>query len=332
MKISVRKYPLLILVLILFIISNGKTAGQQNKLNSFQVLWDNDFLNIRGDGTDRYYTNGIRLDLFYLKKQKTKFPSSLLLNISNDNNNIFSWGLAQSMFTPRNISYPDIQYNDRSYSGALFGIHSLQSTHSGKRTRVNTEIRFGVIGPLSFAKETQTWVHNAFNYTKPLGWHNQVPTDIILNYNINIEKQLLYPSRNLLVTGIIETYNGTVYNAAGAGFMLKLGKFQNYLEEYFIPIKKRDIPFQLYLFMKPAIRVVLSNALLQGGLLNQIWAQNTGYTLNKDIIERLLPLYDAGATLVLPAFSLTISQKFIGPEFKGQYTQEFGNLTMKFKL
>ena len=82
MKISVRKYPLLILVLILFIISNGKTAGQQNKLNSFQVLWDNDFLNIRGDGTDRYYTNGIRLDLFYLKKQKS-FENRLPLIVLN---------------------------------------------------------------------------------------------------------------------------------------------------------------------------------------------------------------------------------------------------------
>ena len=62
------------------------------------------------------------------------------------------------MFTPRNIDIADIQYNDRPYAGALYGIHSLQSTDTGKKTRVSSEIRFGVIGPLSFAKETQT--HN----------------------------------------------------------------------------------------------------------------------------------------------------------------------------
>lgn len=319
--------------LLLLIISAGNvTAQQASDKNSLRIHWDNDFINVRGDGTDRYYTNGIRLDYFYTKKQKEKFPSSLLLNISKGNNNIFGWGLAQFMFTPRNIDIADIQYNDRPYAGALYGIHSLQSTDTGKKTRVSSEIRFGVIGPLSFAKETQTWVHNAFNYTKPLGWDNQVPNDIILNYNISIEKQMLCPSKKMLLTGVIETFSGTIYNAAGAGFTLKLGSFENYLEGANESPSKKKNNSQLNIFMKPAIRVVLSNALLQGGLLRQITQQKKGYTLSKDQIERLLPLYDAGVTFERPNFSITISQKFIGPEFKGQYTQEFGNLTMQFKL
>jgi hypothetical protein len=236
------------------------------------------------------------------------------------------------MFTPRNIDVADIQYNDRPYSGALYGIHSLQSVDKSKKTRVSSEIRFGVIGPLSFAKETQTWVHNAFKYTKPLGWHNQVPNDIILNYNISIEKQMLQPSKNLLVVGIIETFSGTTYNAAGAGFMLRAGKFNNYFDSISVRQITAKNKSQLYVFMKPAIRVVLSNALLQGGLLNQINPQSTGYVLSKDQIERFIVLYDVGVTFKRPKYSVTIAQKFIGPEFKGQYTQEFGNLTMQFKL
>lgn len=62
---------------------------------------------VRGDGTDRYYTNGMRIDFFYTKSKKAKFPSSLLLNISGDNNNIYGWGaVAQFMFTHRNIAVP----------------------------------------------------------------------------------------------------------------------------------------------------------------------------------------------------------------------------------
>lgn len=319
-------------LLLLIISAENATAQQANDKKSLRIHWDNDYINVRGDGTDRYYTNGIRLDYFYTKKQKANFPSSLLLNISKDNNNIFGWGLAQFMFTPRNIDIADIQYNDRPYAGALYGIHSLQSTDTGKKTRVSSEIRFGVIGPLSFAKETQTWVHNAFNYTKPLGWDNQVPNDIILNYNISIEKQMLRPSKKMLLTGVIETYSGTIYNAAGAGFMLRLGKFNNYLEGIPELLARKKNTSQVYVFMKPAIRIVLSNALLQGGLINQISQQKKGYTLSKDQIERLLPLYDAGVTFERLNFSITISQKFIGPEFKGQYTQEFGNLTMQFKI
>ena len=206
-----------------------------NEKHSLRIVWDNDFINLRGDGTDRYYTNGMRIDYFYTKKQKAKFPSSLLLNISDDNNNIYGLGIAQFMFTPKNIAVPDIQYNDRPYAGALYSILSLQSINKTNKTKVTSEIRLGVMGPMSFAKETQTWAHRVINYTKPEGWDNQVPNDIILNYNIGIEKQILQPSKKLLLVGIFETYSGTVYNAAGAGFMLRVGKFNNYFDAGSVP-------------------------------------------------------------------------------------------------
>lgn len=88
----------------------------------------------------------MRIDYFYTKNRKPKFPSSFLLNISDDNNNIYGLGIAQFMFTPKNIAVPDIQYNDRPYSGALYGILSLQSINSSQKIKVTSEIRFGVIG------------------------------------------------------------------------------------------------------------------------------------------------------------------------------------------
>lgn len=322
----------LISIIIFAINNNDATAQSVNSKHSLRIQWDNDFINVRGDGTDRYYTNGMRIDYFYTKKRKAKFPSSLLLNISDENNNIYGLGIAQFMFTPKNIAVPDIQYNDRPYAGALYAIHSLQSTNKIKKTKVTSEIRFGVIGPIAFAKETQTWAHNIINYTKPLGWHNQVPNDIILNYNISIEKQMLQPSKQILLVGLFETYSGTVYNAAGAGFMLRVGKFNNYFDDISVPQTTQKSKSQLYVFMKPVARVVLSNALLQGGLINQNSDGNTGYVLSKDQIERVVVLYDVGISFEKPKYSITISQKSIGPEFKGQYTQEYGSLTMQFKL
>lgn len=328
------KYILTPLIsIILFAINNNDATAQSvNSKHSLRIQWDNDFINVRGDGTDRYYTNGMRIDYFYTKKRKAKFPSSLLLNISDENNNIYGLGIAQFMFTPKNIAVSDIQYNDRPYAGALYAIHSLQSANKIKKTKVTSEIRFGVIGPIAFAKETQTWAHNVINYTKPLGWHNQVPNDIILNYNISIEKQMLQSSKQILLVGLFETYSGTVYNAAGAGFMLRVGKFNNYFDDISVPQTTQKSKSQLYVFMKPVARVVLSNALLQGGLINQNSDGNTGYVLSKDQIERVVVLYDVGISFEKPKYSITISQKSIGPEFKGQYTQEYGSLTMQFKL
>ncbi|MBN1650260.1 MAG: lipid A deacylase LpxR family protein [Bacteroidales bacterium] len=318
--------------IVLFLLGsvNFTMAQSINQDHSFRIYIDNDFLNFRASGTDRYYTNGIRLDYFFSKEKKAKFPSSLLLNIS-DENNIYGWGLAQFMFTPKHIDVKEIQYDDRPYAGALYAIHSLQSIDKVDNIKITTELYMGVIGPLSLSEQSQTWVHELIDYTIPQGWDTQIPNDILLNYNINIEKQMLNPSKRVLLVGFVETFSGTLYNAAGFGFMLKVGKFNNYFEDY-SPITAKKNKFQLYVFMKPNARVVLSNSLLQGGLIYQLSGKNDAYTIEKDQIERLNVMYDVGVNLEFPGFSLLLSQKLRSAEFKGQYVQEVGNITLTFKL
>lgn len=316
------------LQLLLVIASiNNASAQMLNKKHSISILLDNDYLNTRGSGTDRYYTNGIRIDFFYAKKQKTKFPSSLLLNISD--NNTYGWGIAQFMFTPKNIALPDIQYNDRPYAGALYGIHSLQSIDNVKKVKVNSQIFLGVLGPLSFSKETQTWVHRAINSTIPQGWDNQLPTDLILNYNINIEKEMLSYPKAISLNVVIETFIGTLYNAAGVGYLLKVGRFNNFFDDILVSEKSSEKRFQLYLFMKPVARVVLSNATLQGGLLNR----NIEYAMGSDQLERLTVIYNIGVVCELAQYgSILLNQRLLTPEFKGQYNQEVGSITIQLKL
>jgi lipid A 3-O-deacylase len=320
-----------VIILLLFHCSNNVAGQLVNKARTFRIYLDNDFLNFRGSGTDRYFTNGLRMDFFYTKKQKAKFPSSVLLKISEDNN-VFGWGIAQFMFTPKHIDVKEIQYDDRPYAGALYMIHSLQSINSLQNIKITTEMFFGVIGMLSLAKESQTWVHEIINYTKPEGWENQIPNDLILNYNINIEKQMLNPSKSILLVGFVETFSGTLYNAAGVGFMLRIGKFNNYLEGVSISQGSSKSKLQLFVFMKPIARIVLSNALLQGGLIHQLSAKNDTYKLDKDQLERLNVLYNVGLNFEMSKFSISISQKLQTAEFKGQYVQEVGNVTMIVKL
>jgi hypothetical protein len=322
----------LFLLVILALYSSVTIAQPEREAKSLRVLLDNDFLNFRGAGTDRYYTNGVRIDYFFAKKRKAKFPSSILINISKDNNNVYGWGLAQFMFTPQDITLPEIQYEDRPYGGALYAIHSLQSIDTAKKTKITTELFLGVMGSISFAEESQTLVHQIINSPKPEGWDNQVSNDIIINYNITIEKQLLYPSKSILLVGLVETYSGTLYNAAGVGFMLRVGKFNNYFSGIYKSETSTKNKFQLYVFMKPIARVVIGNALLQGGLINQLTEGQEGYTLNKDQIERITVLYDVGLTFELPKFSVSFIQKMRTPEFKGSHSQEVGNITMQFRF
>jgi hypothetical protein len=114
------------------------------------------------------------------------------------------------------------------------------------------------------------------------------------------------------------------------GFILRIGKFNNYFEGTSNSQSTSKNKVQIYVFMRPVARVVLSNALLEGGLIYQMSSQTGAYTLDKDQIERLTVLYDVGLNFEMPKFSISISQKLRTAEFKGQYVQEVGNITMKY--
>jgi hypothetical protein len=63
-----------IIFLLLFQLSNNIAGQLANQPHTFRIYLDNDFLNFRGSGTDRYFTNGIRIDYFYAKQRKPKVP------------------------------------------------------------------------------------------------------------------------------------------------------------------------------------------------------------------------------------------------------------------
>jgi len=97
-------------------------AIAQNKITAPELVLseDNDFLNFRGEGTDRGYTNGMRFSVWYSKKNKPSFADRLLIKMENNAVNRYGWGITQLMYTPCDIETKKIQYHDRPYAGVLF--------------------------------------------------------------------------------------------------------------------------------------------------------------------------------------------------------------------
>ncbi len=314
---------------LLFVTIPLRLYAQSDEHPSIVLSVENDFFLFKGDGTDRYYTNGIRLEYFF-QKEKRKFLSVLLLKISEDKN-VFSWGLTQNMFTPSRIDIKTVQDDDRPYAGALFAIHSLNSYDYAKKIRIKTEMNLGVIGPLSLAGETQIWIHKLIKDEKPEGWKNQIPNDIILNYNIEIEKELIDVPDRLTVAGTVESYVGTMYDAMGAGFILKTGKVKSLFEHWdnSLPTKKK---YQIYLVFKPTIRVIYFNALLQGGIVHHLTQSEEGYTLNKHQIERISAFTEVGLAYENSKFNIKLLQKMRTAAFVGGTAMEFGHITIGVKL
>ncbi|MBP8822798.1 MAG: lipid A deacylase LpxR family protein [Flavobacteriales bacterium] len=296
---------------------------------SMQVAWDNDYLIFKGDGTDRYYTNGVRVEYFF-RREKRNFLQRVLLQVADDDN-LYGLGLAQHMFTPSRINIAEVQPDDRPYAGALFAIHSLRSMDRAKRMTVTTEMNIGVIGPLSMAGQAQTWVHGAIGYTIPEGWGNQVPNDIILNYNLEVEREVVHVPGKLIVSGIMDAYAGTLYDAMGAGFSLRMGRVQSPYDAT-SEASNGARKYQLYLLMRPTARVIYYNALLQGGIMHHITASEEGYTLGKDQMERISAFTEVGVVYERPKLSIKLAQKMRTAPFKGGHALEYGSVTAAFNL
>jgi hypothetical protein len=298
-----------------------------------RIYEDNDFFNIRGQGTDESYTNGTRIDYFYQKKKAPRFADKLVLPRAGKNAiNTYHWSIMQVMITPRNLKETSYMPDDYSYSGALYLSHGLDSYDPEKKFSLQSELVMGVMGTWSFAKETQTWIHNILGYQRPMGWDNQLPNAPLLNYNFTYEKMIWQPGPALEFIGGATASAGTMLDGGSAHITLRTG----YMNPYF-GIKRgsalREKKFQVYAFLRPTVEYTWYNALLEGGLFS--W-RNSRFELRKSFNKAtLLPWstrIDYGVGIVFHRFRVAYTQKTESPSLKGTRSHEVGNLSIYIPL
>ena len=308
-------------------------AQEENYLRkSFRLTIDNDFLNYRGRGTDRYYTNGLQMEYSYPQKERKFFGSTLLLRPWNDSVNLAHWKITQLMFTPDDISETEILYKNRPYAGALFVTRGFTTFSHALNLSLHSEIDIGLIGPVSFAKNVQTWVHGVIRYNKPKGWDNQIKTDIVLNYNIDLDKQVIN-GKNFQGNLKLASRAGTLFNDLSIGFGLKAGKLYSCLHGYqddcMIFKKNKSANSEVYFFSRGQLKFVLGNSLLQGGFIHSFKnGGNDFYHIDEEDMKRIVSVYETGVVINKLKWGFLFSQNFISPEFNMARTQLFGRLSI----
>lgn len=317
--------------------TNNAFAQKKNEAQFLKIYWDDDFFNWRGEGTDRGYSSGTKIEYYYTKKTKPKFLDNLLMQVADKSDNIYGWGITQSIYTPSNISSTSIQYGDRPYAGLSYFSHILISSDNEKKQRLTTYVSLGTLGKYGFAEEIQTAVHRLINDQKPQGWDNQIRPDIILNYFINYERLLFQPSSNLEILANIQANAGTLANNMGLGLHFRAGLFNDYFTSYERPTFKGVTngggsairKFQFFFYMKTAGTAVMDDATLQGGFFSHI---RSPYVITKDSLNRFFMQYEYGIVLANKRFGIEFAEKIRTPEFKGDYAQQVGNLTFYIGL
>ena len=291
----------------------------------FIISEDNDFLNFRGEGTDRGYTNGMHFEILTTQIRKKVFTDKLLIHLTNESNKSYSWALTQLMFTPCNIETNKIQVNDRPYAGVLYVSRSLYSVSNTRKEKLSSSISLGSIGRYSFARETQIWVHKLIHYDKPEGWNNQIRPDLIIDYSINYEKLVASPSKNFELIANAGGSAGTLQNDLLFGIQFRAGL----LNDYFSALQGlSEGKTKIFFYMKTNVVFVMDNATLQGGF----FTHRSPYVIPKDSINRAQFVYEYGLAIEGRIIGVHVSEQVRSQEFKRTYAQQIGNITLYLKI
>ena len=128
---------------------------------------------ISGDlAINQYHTPGLR---FFFQFMHRFAPDLSIGNISI--------AIRQNIYTPRNISTPIPDPTDQPYAGITFlplGFHIKNN-----KKLLNLEIDFGIVGPHSYAAQSQKEVHKLIQDRDPKGWTHQLSDEWILNVNLD---------------------------------------------------------------------------------------------------------------------------------------------------
>lgn len=294
----------------------------QERFNGYLRLdIENDML-IARQKTDRYFTSGLKLDYFFLKNPSEKLWFSKIFPRLKGSDNFYGLTAASNMYTPANMSETMLE-GDRPYAGwAYIGLTNI-SNDAASGTRFSTEYTLGAIGPIVQQEMIQAKWHAIIGRPIPKGWKNQIANDVALTLRFTGEKRIFKPAEYVDIIGVMETNVGTVSNYMGFGGMIRVGWFDDYFHDI-MQVKGNKNKWQAYVYMRPLVRIVADNALLQGGMFT---FYKSPYTIPRDDINRYYMNSEFGYSLTFRNFNFTYSQNIRTPEFKGAKNMFWGGMS-----
>jgi len=320
--------------------ATASLAAEEPKLPwTVNIYFENDLFT----GTDRNYTNGVKVTL--ISPDLVNFVESgklpewsleyiLRLPFINDPDPALKrkveFSLGQNMYTPADISRSDLIADDRPYAGWTY---LAAAFHTRSREWMDTiELQLGLVGPSSYAEETQKAVHDLRDLQQPNGWEHQLKNEPGLAVIYERKWQLdPFFSRGTFAIDAITHLGcalGNVATYANTGFETRLG--WNLPDDFGVSLIRpagntgfsaRQQPGG-YLFAAVNGRAVLQDIFLDGNTFAH------SHSVDK---KPLVADLAGGAALYLKQFKLTWTQVLRTKVFDGQPdNHSFGSLIFSF--
>ena len=285
---------------------DDNTAVYRNISSSkyVRIHYDNDFFT----NSDKYYSQGISIEVVNPAMSRF-FISKLLVKPAG---NEIKYGIALNDFgyTPTSISSNEIRFGDRPFSAALYLKTFAIATDTNKHRRISSALSVGIIGPAAGGKQMQTGIHRWLDNIIPQGWQHQIRNDVIMNYQLHYDRQLLGIKNIFLLNAAAEIQAGTLKNKLSSGLNLMIGKFNN---PYKAAVKNQGLRKRVtfHLYAAPQVSFVGYDATLQGGIFNR----KSPYTIASQDISKITFQANAGLVINIRKLSLEYCQSYLTKEF-----------------
>jgi len=282
----------------------------------FRLNYGNDYFT----ATDYYLTQSIFFELVHPGLRK--FPLSRLLIAPAHFEMKYGLALEHEGYTPTDYVASEILYGDRPFTADISLKTFAIATDPAHHQRISTALSTGIIGPGAGGGEMQTYIHEHTPNPIPHGWHNQIANDVVLNYQLSYEKQLLAPIRflNISATGMARA--GTLSDKASIGMTFMGGLFNNPYQSLALKGKR----FQLYAYDHPELSGVVYDATMQGGLFNK----TSPYTIAASEINRAVFRNNWGFVLQFHKLYLEYYQSYMTREFRTGMEMHNGGIQIGF--
>jgi hypothetical protein len=260
-----RKYFLIILfIFVIPVLLKAKKLDSLKYVHhkEFILQWDNDIFVYK----DYYYTQGAFIN--YINPAFRKNPVNHILIRLKNADIYYGLGIAQQIFTPKDVHDTLLNLVDRPYSGTLFLSSFNSSSIPRKKLRFTSTFDLGFLGPLSGAKQAQKYIHEWLGLDWPKGWDFQIKNRPYINYSILVEKGLISIPYIFDFTGSSRLRIGNIYDDAQIGATIRLGRINNLFNGFNLGNKKytENRNFEWFIYGGSKITGVLYNATLMGGI------------------------------------------------------------------
>jgi len=279
-----------------------------------RLSYENDFF----AATDRYYTQGVDAELVH--PEFYRLLTNRLFIKPGFSYTRYGIGVQHNGYTPSSLGHDNVIYGDRPFAGVLMAKTFMIAIDSAHKQRFHSAIHGGVIGPAALAGQMQTSIHKALANIMPRGWDNQIHNDLVLNYGIGYEKQLLGLGRYLSVSAAGNLNIGTLNCSASFGSTIMAGYFLSPYDRN----RNQGRSFQIYFYEYPELYLPGYDATLQGGVLNR----TTPYVIKETNIERPVLRNRMGFVIAWQGIYLEYFATTISKEFKGGLNQAWGGVQL----